>query len=131
MANRTPLVAGMVLCASSAFAHHSLDKTYDLKTEIRMQGRLLQVLLRNPHSFLQLEVPDAQGVPQRWSLEWKGSGSLAKSSILRDTLKPGDALVVTVNPGRTPGDHRGVLTTLQRPSDGLAWDAHPKKHRKS
>src|SRR5690242_9831126 len=72
-------MAGMVGSAFTASAHHSLDKTYDLKKEVRLEGKVLQLLLRNPHSFLQLEVPDASGTIQRWSLEWTGTGALAKA----------------------------------------------------
>ena len=96
-----------------------------------MEGKVLQVLLRNPHSFLQLEAPDANGTMQRWSLEWTGAGSLAKAGIKLDTLKSGDALVVTLHPSFTAADHRGVLSTLRRESDGLTWDDHPKKRPKS
>ena len=124
-------MAGMAVSAVTASAHHSLDKTYDLKKEVRLEGKVLHLLLRNPHSFLQFEAPDASGTIQRWSLEWTGAGSLAKADIKLDTLKNGDALVVTLHPSFTAGDHRGVLSTLHRESDGLTWDAHPKKRPKS
>ena len=124
-------VAGIGFSACTASAHHSLDRTYDMKKEVRLEGKILQLLLRNPHSFLQLEAPDETGTMQRWALEWPGAGSLAKAGINRDTLKNGDALVVTLHPGFKPADHRGVLSTLRRESDGLAWDAHPKKRPKS
>jgi len=125
------VIAGMAVSAFTASAHHSLDATYDMKTEVRMEGKLLQVLLRNPHSFLQLEAPDADGTRRVWALEFSGARSLAKTGITADILKKGDALVVTLNPSRRPSDHRGVLSTLHRDSDGLTWDAHPKKRPKS
>ena len=120
----------MAMSVFTASAHHSFDATYNMKTEVRMEGKVLQVLLRNPHSFMQVEVPDADGTMQRWSLEWKSARALAKAGITVDTLKKGDALVLTLNPARNRPDHRGVLSTLHR-ADGLAWDAHPKKRPKS
>jgi len=125
------VIAGMAVSAFTASAHHSLDATYDMKTEVRMEGKLLQVLLRNPHSFLQLEARDAAGTMRVWALEFPGAKTLAKAGITVDTLKKGDALVLTLNPSRRPSDHRGVLSTLHRDSDGLTWDAHPKKRPKS
>jgi len=124
-------MAGMAVSAFTASAHHSLDKTYDLKKDVRLEGKVLQLLLRNPHSFLQFEAPDAAGTTQTWALEFPGAGSLAKAGINRDTLKNGDVLILTLHPSFTAGDHRGVLSTLHRDSDGLAWDAHPKKRPKS
>jgi len=48
---------------------------------------------------------------QRWSLEWRSSGQLGQAGIKRDTLKVGDEVTITMNPSRTPGDHRGALKT--------------------
>src|SRR5436190_22154651 len=66
-------MAGMAMSAFTASAHHSFDATYDMKTEVRMEGKLLQVLLRNPHSFLQFEAPDGAGTMRVWALEWKSA----------------------------------------------------------
>src|SRR5438552_3234582 len=109
------------LMSMGAYAAHSLDQTYDLKTELKLEGKIVEILLRNPHSFLHVEAPDAEGVMQRWSFEWRGVGSLTQQGIKRDTFKVGDEVTVTGNPSRTPTDHRGVLKTLHRKSDGFCW----------
>jgi hypothetical protein len=110
--------------AAAAFAHHSLAATY-LDKEVKLDGKILDLLLRNPHSFLQIEAPDENGVMQRWSLEWRSSGQLGQAGIKRDTLKVGDDVTITMNPSRTPGDHRGALKTLHRKSDGFGWGNNP------
>ena len=110
----------------SANAHHSLDGTYDLKTEVRLEGKIVQALIRNPHSFLQIEVPDENGSTQRWSLEWVSANSLAKRGIKGDTLKGGDEVTVTMNPSRQTTDKRGVLKSFHRGSDGLEWSTKAK-----
>ena len=93
--------------------------------EVKLEGKIVQLLLRNPHSFLQIDVPDKDGTMQRWSLEWRSSGQLGQAGIKRDTLKAGDEVVVTVNPSRTKGDNRGALKTLHRTSDGFGWGTRP------
>ena len=118
-------IAGAFLFAIAAQAHHSLAATYYPDKEAKLEGKILDFLLRNPHSFLQIEAPDDQGVMQRWSLEWRGSGALGQQGIKRDTLKVGDEVTITMNPSRTPGDHRGVLKTLHRKSDGFGWGSNP------
>ena len=120
-----PLIAGILAMAMTAFAHHSLSATYVADKEIKLDGKILELLLRNPHSFLQVEAPDETGTMQRWSLEWRSSGQLGQQGIKRDTLKVGDEVVITMNPSRTPGDHRGVLKTLHRKSDGFGWGNNP------
>lgn len=119
------LMAGAVLSAVTAYAHHSLAATYYPEKEIKLEGKILDLLLRNPHSFLQIEAPDEKGVVQRWSLEWRSSGQLGQQGIKRDTLKVGDEVVITMNPSRTAGDHRGALKTLHRKSDGFGWGTNP------
>jgi hypothetical protein len=109
----------------SAWAHHSLSATYYPEKEVTLNAKISEILLRNPHSFLQVEAPDDQGVMQRWSLEWRSSGQLGQQGIKRDTLKIGDEVVLTMNPSRTVGDHRGALKTLHRKSDGFGWGNKP------
>jgi hypothetical protein len=119
-----PLLAGVILAAAPVFAHHSLAATY-LDKEVKLEGKIIDLLLRNPHSFLQIEAPDENGVMQRWSLEWRSSGQLGQQGIKRDTLKVGDEVIITMNPSRTPEDHRGALKTLHRKSDGFGWGTNP------
>ena len=107
--------------ATTAWAHHSLGATYDDSREIKLEGKIAQFLMRNPHSFLHVEAPDEKGVMQRWSLEWRAAGSLAAQGVKRDTFQVGDEVTVTISPSRTAADHRGVLKTLKRKSDGMGW----------
>jgi hypothetical protein len=112
---------GAFLYASVAFAHHTFDATYQLDREIKIEGKLIQVLIRNPHSFLHIEAPDANGVMQRWALESRSAGQLAKEGLTRDLLNPGDELSISMMPGRQPEEHRGILLSLDRKSDGFHW----------
>jgi Family of unknown function (DUF6152) len=119
------LAAGLLLSGATAYAHHSLGATYEGNKEITLEGKIAQLLLRNPHSFLQIDVVEKDGTVQRWSLEWRSSGSLGQQGIKRDTLKTGDEVIVTANPSRTAGDHRAALKTLHRKSDGFGWGTRP------
>jgi hypothetical protein len=122
--NRLVLAAALMFGAM-AHAHHSLAATYYPDKEVKLEGKIVEILLRNPHSFLQIEAPDESGVMQRWSLEWRSSGQLGQQGIKRDTLKIGDEVVITMNPSRTATDHRGALKTLHRKSDGFGWGTNP------
>jgi hypothetical protein len=119
-------IAGLILvCASlagtTAYAHHSFAAVYNSKKEIKLEGNMVQFLYRNPHSYVQIEAPDENGVMQRWSVEWGGAASLAGQGVQRDTFKIGDHVIVTGLPSRTPGEYRVKMNTLKRPSDGLTW----------
>ena len=111
------VLAAALLFGTTAYAHHSFAGTYDLSQQVKVEGKLVQFLFRNPHSFVHIE--DAEG--QRWAIEWAGGAQLAGSSIDRNTLKVGDPVVITGNPTRTTGEHRLRMVSLKRTSDGLTW----------
>ncbi len=112
--------AGSIL-AAGARAHHSFAATYMVDKEIKIEGKLVEFLYRNPHSFVKIEAPDDKGQVQTWAVEWGGGAQLSRDGVSRDTLKPGDHVVVTGNPGRDPGDHRIRMHSITRPSDGWKW----------
>jgi Family of unknown function (DUF6152) len=107
--------------AAAAYAHHSFASTYDEAKKVTVEGKLVQFLWRNPHSFVHVMAPDEKGEMQRWAVEWGGAGQLGEQGVTRETLKPGDVVRITGNPGRNPDDHRLRMITLARPFDGFAW----------
>src|SRR5262245_41903274 len=109
----------------TAYAHHSVTATYDSKKEVKLQGKLVLFLFRNPHVFVHMDVPDEGGKMQRWTIEWGGAAQLSNQGINRDTFKTGDVLIITGNPSRTTGEHRAKMNTLHRVSDGLGWGSRP------
>ena len=116
------LIAGASL-SGSASAHHSFAATYFEDQKVTVEGDLVQFLYRNPHSFVHVEVKDAKtGETVRWAVEWGAGGQLGRQGVTRETLKPGDHVIVTGNPGRNPEDHRLRMVNIARPSDGWKWD---------
>ena len=110
------------LAAGAAFAHHSFAATYFVDKEMTVEGTLTQFLYRNPHSFVKVTAPDEKGQMQTWAVEWGGGAQLNQEHVTRDTLKPGDHVIVTGNPGRDPIDHRIRLHKIVRTSDGWKWE---------
>ena len=121
MRNVILLLFAFVLVGSVAMAHHSYGATYETKKEIKLEGKLVQFVYRNPHSFVHMQAPDESGAMQRWAVEWSGTAQLANSGVQRDSLKVGDSIVVSARPSRVPGEFRVLMVRLVRPSDGFAW----------
>jgi hypothetical protein len=119
------VLAVALLSGMTAYAHHSQAAQYDTSKQVKIEGTLVQLQFRNPHTFLQVEAPDESGVVQRWSIEWGGAGQLTGQGVDRNTLKYGDIIVITANPSRTPNDHKLHMVTLKRNSDGFGWGARP------
>jgi hypothetical protein len=122
---RTVTVALMaaLIAGVQAYAHHSQVAVYQSKTTQTIEGRIVQVLIRSPHSFVHVEVDetDPNGKPLRYAIEWGSAAQLTRSGIDGKTLRIGDLVQVTGRPGRDPVDHRMLVMTMVRPSDGWKW----------
>ena len=115
------IAAAAVVSGGRAYAHHSFAATYFEDKTQKVEGKLVQFLFRNPHSFVQVEAEDDKGQVIRWAVEWGAGGQLGRQGVTRDTLKPGDHVIITGNPGRNPEDHRLRMVNITRPSDGWKW----------
>ena len=115
------LFAAATILGVRAYAHHSFAATYFEDKKVTIEGDLVQFLYRNPHSFVHVEVKDPSGETVRWAVEWGAGGQLGRQGVTRETLKPGDHVVVVGNPGRNPEDHRLRMVNITRPSDGWKW----------
>jgi hypothetical protein len=113
------------IASSGVQAHHSFTATYFEDRTVQIEGKLLQFMFRNPHSFVHVEAPDENGVMQRWAVEWGGAAQLSNQGLSNQTLHVGDVVTIVGNPGRDPSDHRVRMQYLQRKSDGFDWGRRP------
>jgi hypothetical protein len=114
-------LVALMLAGTVAYAHHSYGATYDTTKEVRLEGKLVQFVFRNPHAFVHVQVMDEKGVPQRWAVEWSGTTQLGAAGITHESLRVGDEIVIVGRPSRVPGEFRALMVNLKRPSDGFAW----------
>jgi uncharacterized protein DUF6152 len=115
------ILTAMMLSSASVHAHHSFAATYDQSKTVTIEGKVAQFLIRSPHSFLHVLAKDENGQMQRWAIEWQGAAQLVDAGITKDTLKAGDPVIVTGNPGRAAEDHRIRMVTIKRTTDGFGW----------
>jgi hypothetical protein len=113
--------AASLVATTAVHAHHSYAATYDVTRQVKLEGKLVQFVYRNPHSFVHVMAPDDKGVEQRWAVEWSGTTQLGSAGVNKETLKVGDHVVIVARPSRVPGEYRALMLTLKRPSDGFAW----------
>ena len=118
------VVAALGLGVSLA-AHHSVAATYRVDERVTIEGELVTLVYRNPHSFLHVMAPDRQQQPRLWAIE-TSSGQLLREKLSAASLVPGDRVIVTGDPGRDEGMWRIRLRTLVRPRDGWRWTEVPR-----
>jgi len=121
---RTAILLSLVCAVSQAvpaLAHHSFAAVYQSDQNIRIEGKVVQFLYRNPHSVLHVVTENDDGTTTRWAIEWQGATQLGAAGMSAQTLRPGDPVVVTGNPGRVEAEHRMLLVTITRTTDGFGW----------
>ena len=105
--------------ASPAAAHHSWSAEYDVSRSTYISGSVSRVLLRNPHSSLVLNVSTENGRTERWIVEWASPQRLRDRGVTAQTLRVGDALLVTGNPHRDADVRSLRALSVRRSSDGM------------
>jgi len=111
----------VALFSGLTLAHHSATATYIQGKTIKIEGTLKEFLWRNPHSFIKVEARDDKGELAMWVIEGAAPAQLAESGLKATTFRPGDHVILTGQPGRIAEDHRLLLDTIERPSDGFKW----------
>ena len=119
------IVAASNLIGAAAYAHHSIASTYLEDKTVTIEGELVQLLFRNPHSFVHMVVREKDGKNVRYAVEWGGTGQLGAQGVTRESLKIGDHVIISGNPARKSENHQVRMLALHRTSDGFGWGKKP------
>ena len=88
------IAAALFLSAAGAYAHHSFAGTYQEGALMKIEGKVVEFNIRNPHSFILIEVVEKDGKKVRWGGEWGGVTQLSQGGVTRFTLEVGDYLII-------------------------------------
>jgi hypothetical protein len=115
----TVLSVCALLVASPATAHHAVQAQFDVTKTFSVTGTVSKIEWINPHSYLTLNVKDADGKIQKWAFELAAPAVLRRSGLSRADrggLKPGDEVTATGLASKD-GSNSGWLQELKL-SDG-------------
>jgi hypothetical protein len=110
----TLIIVG-ALSGVAAYAHHSFAGTYIEDKLVRIEGKVVGFDIRNPHSFISLEVKDKDGKLVRWGGEWGGVTQLSQGGVDRYTLQIGDYLIIDGAPSRDFEEKKVLVRRASRP----------------
>jgi len=86
--------------AGSAFAHHGFQSWFDMSRSVTVKGTVTAFDWTNPHAYIYLDVKDEKGAVVKWSAELGAVAMLSRAGWKKDTVKPGDEITMTGNPGK-------------------------------
>lgn len=90
-------LAGVVLLAAGAAAHHGAASLYDVNKEVTIKATITEFTWTNPH--VEVGIASAEDKSQRWLLELGSPPNISARGWTAKSLKPGDVVTVTFNPG--------------------------------
>jgi hypothetical protein len=88
--------AAALLGTSIAVGHHS-DVGLDMDNATMIEGTVTQFNWRNPHVYLMVEAPDANGNLVEWSVQMGSTIVVTRMGWDRNSLAPGDRVTVGVH----------------------------------
>jgi hypothetical protein len=108
------MTVAMLMFGVAAYAHHSFAGSYVEDKLVRIEGKVLEFNIRNPHSFISIEVKDKDGKTVRWGGEWGGVTQLSQGGVDRYTLEIGDYLVIDGAPSRDATEKKVLVRRAER-----------------
>ena len=118
------LATGAVLTLGAANAHHSFAM-FDSQQHILIEGEVAEWNYNNPHSWLIVNAPGADGTMTTWSFEGAAIVHAARQGVNGKSYAKGEHVRVVMHPLRD-GRNAGALCfvikedgTFTRPNDGI------------
>ena len=109
--------------AAAAYAHHS-PAIFDRTKEVKLVGVVKEFRWSNPHSFIELSVPNANGGADAWAVEMGSPSALVKAGWKSTIIKAGDQVAATIHPLRTD-EKAGQFVSLTLPNGRVLTERAP------
>ena len=89
--------AALIAVTLEAAAHHS-GAMFDDAKEVTVTGVVKEFQYTNPHSWLLVDVTNADGSVTTWGFEAEGPSTLTRAGIRKSDFAPGTKLTITGHP---------------------------------
>ena len=117
------LIAVIVLAwalVASSYAHHSFAM-FDQSKQVTLKGTVREFQWTNPHAWIHLDVPNADGVKDTWQVELNSPNNLKRQGWKSSSIKPGDQVTLVLNPLKD-GSKGGLFVSITLPDGSVLGD---------
>ena len=87
-------LAVLISGAGAAVAHHAFAAEFDSTKPVSLQGVVTKMEWINPHSWIHLDVKNADGTVTKWMIEGGTPNTLVRRGFTKDSLKVGTEIRV-------------------------------------
>src|SRR4051812_25126109 len=101
---RIAAAGSMLLALSTSVAAHHSAAAYDTQKEVTLNGSVVKYRFANPHVYMTLQVKKDDGTTSTVEVEAGAASVLNGLGFTSTSLKVGELVTVTGNPGRNNPD---------------------------
>jgi uncharacterized protein DUF6152 len=106
--------ATLLAVALPVAAHHSFSAEFDRDKKVTLEGKVVEMDWVNPHSWLVIDVPNAQGKVDRWRIEGGSPSVLLRLGWNRNSLPAGTKIKVVAYQAKD-GSFRASSQSIEFP----------------
>lgn len=119
-------IAGLGIAALPVSAHHTASMFERTKT-VQLSGTITEVRWTNPHVNIMVNAALTGGKAAPWLLEMTSPGNLTRNGWSKTALKPGDKVVLDINPLRDDSANGGRLVKATVVDSGQVYTTNYKE----
>lgn len=88
-------LAGLLVCAVPASAHHSFAAEYDASKPLKLTGTVTKIEWTNPHCYFYIDVKNEEsGKTENWAFELGNPNALLRNGWTPNSVKVGETVTI-------------------------------------